>query len=152
MRLLNSNALHIAATAALALVVSVAVAGAAEPQVKVSGAWMRALPAGLPAGGYFTLYNLGGKPLTLTGAKSASCRMLMLHKSSNTGGMMHMEDASRIAIAPGGTLSFAPGGYHLMCMKPSADIKPGNKVDVTLIFSGGASVTSPFDVRSASGQ
>jgi copper(I)-binding protein len=49
-------------------------------------------------------------------------------------------------------LKFAPGGYHLMCMQPSADIKPGKTVSVTLTFANGSSVTAPFAVRSASGQ
>jgi copper(I)-binding protein len=150
MRFLNSNALHIAAMAALAMVVSAALAEASE--VKVSDAWLRALPAGLPAGGYFTLHNNEAKPLTLTGAKSKSCGMLMLHKSSDMSGMMHMEDVSKVDVPAHGTLKFAPGGYHLMCMEPSADIKPGRTVSITLIFSNGSSVTSPFAVRTASGQ
>src|SRR6185437_7883869 len=59
MRFLNSNALHVAAMAALAIVVSAALAEASE--VKVGDAWLRALPSGLPAGGYFTLHNNGAK-------------------------------------------------------------------------------------------
>ncbi len=150
MRLLNSNALHIAGAAALALLVSVAAAQGSE--VKVSDAWLRALPAGLPAGGYFTLHNNTGKALTLTGASSAACGMLMLHKSDDMGGMMHMEDVTKVEVPAGGTIKFAPGGYHLMCMEPSADIKPGGKVRITLGFSDGSRVETPFAVRSASGQ
>ncbi len=47
----------------------------------------------------------------------------------------------------GGTLKFAPGGYHLMCMEPSAQIKPGGKTKVALTFAGGASVTADFAVH-----
>ncbi len=150
MRWLNSNALHIAGAATLALLVSVAMAEGSE--VKVSGAWIRALPSGLPAGGYFTLHNGGQKALTLTGASSAACGMLMLHKSDNMGGMMHMEDVAKVDVPAGGTVAFAPGGYHLMCMDPSKDIKPGGNVKVTLSFSDGSSIDAPFDVRSASGK
>jgi copper(I)-binding protein len=149
MRFLNSNALHVAAMAALAIVVSAALAEASE--VKVGDAWLRALPSGLPAGGYFTLHNNGAKPLTLTGAQSKSCGMLMLHRSSDMGGMMHMEDIEKVDVPPHGTLKFAPGGYHLMCMQPAADIKPGNTVSITLTFADGSSVTAPFAVRNASG-
>jgi copper(I)-binding protein len=150
MRFMNSNALHIAAMAALALVVTAALAEASE--VKVTDAWVRALPSGLPAGGYFTLHNNEAGPLTLTGAQSKSCGMLMLHKSSDMGGMMHMEDVTKVEVPAHGTLKFAPGGYHLMCMNPTADIKPGRTVNVTLSFADGSSVTSPFAVRTASGQ
>ena len=150
MGLLNSNAIHVAGAAALALVVSVAVAEGSE--AKISDAWIRALPSGLPAGGYFTLHNGGAKALTLTGASSAACGMLMLHKSDNTGGMMHMEDVTKVDVPAGGTVKFAPGGYHLMCMDPAPSIKPGGKVNVTLSFSDGSSVGAAFAVRSASGR
>lgn len=150
MRSMNSNMLHVAAMAALALVVSAALAEASE--VKLTDGWIRALPSGLPAGGYFTLHNDGAKPMTLTGAQSKACGMLMLHKSDSMGGMMHMEDVAKVDVPAHGTLTFAPGGYHLMCMDPSADIKPGKTVSVTLTFSDGSSATSPFAVRTASGQ
>ncbi|HEY4123954.1 MAG TPA: copper chaperone PCu(A)C [Rhizomicrobium sp.] len=150
MRLLNSNALHIAAMAALALVVTMAAAEGAE--VKISDAWVRALPSGLPAAGYFTLHNDANRPLTLTSAQSSACGMLMLHKSDNMGGMMHMEDVTKVEVPAGGTISFAPGGYHLMCMQPSTDIKPGAKVKIALGFSDGSSIAAPFEVRSASGR
>ena len=47
-----------------------------------------------------------------------------------------------------GTLKFAPHGYHLMCMKPSADMKAGNRVPVTLRFKDGATLTGQFAVHS----
>jgi hypothetical protein len=78
--------------------------------------------------------------------------MLMLHKSDNMGGMMHMEDVTKVEVPAGGTISFAPGGYHLMCMQPSTDIKPGAKVKIALGFSDGSSIAAPFEVRSASGR
>ncbi len=118
--------------------------------VKITDAWMRALPSGLPAGGYFTLRNNGGTQLELTGASSPACGTLMLHKSENTGGMSHMSGVTSIEIAPKGTLAFAPGGYHLMCMNPK-DLKPGSTATVTLKFSNGSQADAKFAVRSATG-
>jgi len=137
------------AAAFLALAVST---HASAADVKVSDAWMRALPSNLPAGGYFTLHNGGKKALTLTGATSSACGMLMLHKSESMGGMMHMEDVTKLDVPAGGTLSFAPGGYHLMCMQPTSAIKPGNTVQVSLTFADGSRIEAPFAVRTASGQ
>jgi len=66
--------------------------------------------------------------------------MLMLHRSENVGGTMRMDDVSSVEVAPGATLKFAPGGYHLMCMDPSPALKPGARVAVTLSFVDGTKV------------
>lgn len=135
----------------IAFALSACFIGAADAaQPTVSGGWIRSLPGG-PAGGYFTLTNDTGRPIVLVGASSPACGMLMLHKTESMGGMSTMEDVANIPVAPGGTLTFAPGGYHLMCMDPTALIRPGNKVLVTLIFEDGSKVTSPFIVRGATG-
>ncbi len=138
-------------TTILAMLAACASAAAAPPPITITGAWMRALPGGLPAGGYFVLHNQGSAPLALTGASSPACGMLMLHKSDSMSGMAKMEDITHIDVPAGGTLNFAPGGYHLMCMNPTAAMKPGGKVSVTLQFAGGASLTTPFNVRNAAG-
>jgi copper(I)-binding protein len=148
-RFVTSNNLHLAAIAALALLIFAAPAKAA---VTVSNGWMRLLPAGLPAAGYFDLHNGGDKSTSLTDASSPACGMLMLHKSENVGGTMRMEDVASVEVAPHATLKFAPGGYHLMCMNPSPALKPGAHVAVTLVFSDGKKVTSEFAVRGAAGK
>jgi copper(I)-binding protein len=120
--------------------------------VQVSDAWFRALPAKVPAGGYFTLRNSGAGQVVLTGAQSPACSMLMLHRSSQSGGMSRMEDVASMPVAPGQSVKFAPGGYHLMCMNPSPDMKPGGSVTVTLRFSDGNTATTAFAVRNAQGK
>jgi hypothetical protein len=135
----------------LAIALAASAANAAPADVKITDAWFRSLPSSLPAGGYFTLHNESTKPVTLTGASSPDCGMLMLHKSDTMGGMMQMEDVAKLDVPAGGTLKFAPGGYHLMCMQPSAAIKPGGRTKVTLTFAGGAAAMADFAVRSATG-
>lgn len=120
--------------------------------VQVSDAWMRALPAGLPAAGYFTLHNNSSKEVALTSAASTACGMLMLHKSSEEGGMGSMQDVSSVAVPAGGMVKFAPGGYHLMCMNPAAALKPGASITVTLAFSDGSRSDVAFAVKNAQGK
>lgn len=126
-------------------------ASSAPPRASVSDAWFRALPAGRPAGGYFTLHNDGAGTLVLTGASSPACANLMLHKSENSNGVAGMRDVDKVEIAPGAALSFAEGGYHLMCMEPRPEMKPGGAVDVTLEFQGGT-LKSAFAVKDAAGK
>jgi copper(I)-binding protein len=120
-------------------------------QVSVSGAWFRALPSNLPAGGYFTLRN-NGAAVQLKSAQSPACGMLMLHRSADAGGMESMMMVETVDIPPGGTIVFAPGGYHLMCTSPAATMTPGGHVPVTLGFSDGSSVTVSFAVKNANGK
>jgi periplasmic copper chaperone A len=150
MRRMNSNELHIGAIAALVLLALTAQADASG--TSVSNGWIRKLPSGLPAAGYFDLHNGGDKTITLTGASSPGCGMLMLHRSENMGGMMHMDDVSGVDVAPGATVKFAPGGYHLMCMGSKPSLTPGSTVPVTLIFADGSKPQFIFSVRDANGK
>jgi copper(I)-binding protein len=139
-----------------ALVLSVAASLLTLPAtaagVTVSDGWFRALPANLPSGGYFTLHNDGAETVTLTGASSPACAMLMLHKSDEMNGMAGMSDVETIPVAAGDTLKFAPGGYHLMCMNPTPAMKPGAKVQVTLEFADGMKLNADFAVKDAKGK
>ncbi len=146
----SSNLFHILAVGALLLTVTIC--GAQAAAVTVSDAWFRALPPSVPSGGYFTLHNGGGKPVTLTGAQSPACGMLMLHKSENHGGMGAMVHVSDVDVPPGGTVQFAPGGYHLMCMDSKPLLKIGTGVPVTLSFADGTALTARFQVRGAAGK
>jgi copper(I)-binding protein len=135
-----------------ALMLAAATPAAASPAVTITDAWIRALPGTLPSGGYFTLHNDGKTTQTLVSAASPACGMLMLHVSENKGGMSAMRDVTQVEIAPGATLRFAPGGYHLMCMDAGPAIKPGAKVPVTLGFKDGEMLTVDFAVRNATGK
>ncbi len=118
----------------------------------ISNPWLRVLPGGLPAAGYFTLTNDGQKPVTLTGASSPACSMLMLHKSSDTGGMSSMEDVTSITIAPGDKVEFKTGSYHLMCMDPKPGLKKGGTAKITLNFAGAPPLAADFVITDARGR
>jgi copper(I)-binding protein len=133
----------------VAILLASSVTAQAAP-FEVSGAWFRALPGKAPAGGYFTVQNNTGRDVTITGASSDACGMLMIHQSSNKGGMSGMMMMDEVKVPAGGKVAFAPGGYHLMCEQPK--MKIGGKVPVTLHFAGGNSATVAFEVRGASGK
>jgi hypothetical protein len=140
------------AAGALALFGALAAAQAAEPGLAISNPWMRTVVPTRPAAGYFTLTNDTAKPHALVGASSPACGMLMLHKSVHENGLERMVMVKTIPVAAHNAVTFAPGGYHLMCMSPSHAVTPGSAVPVTLRFADGGTVTADFPVRSATGK
>jgi len=120
--------------------------------VSIAGPWIRFINPTTPAAGYFTVTNAGARPVVITGASSPDCSSLMLHQSRNVNGVEQMEMVSSVTVPAHGSVKFAPGGYHLMCMSPSANIVPGRTVPVTLTFADHRTVTKPFMVRGASGR
>jgi copper(I)-binding protein len=115
--------------------------------VSVSQPWMRFLLPSLPASGYMVVQNNGDTIETLTGASSPACGSLMLHESQDQSGMAMMMMVPSLDIPAHGSVTFAPGGYHLMCMKPA--MKIGDKVQVTLMLKQGGDVVFTAPVYGA---
>jgi hypothetical protein len=127
-------------------------ANAAEPGLTVTGPWIRMIIPSRPAAGYFTLANNGATPRQLVGAASPACGSLMLHQSVSKGGVEQMDMVASVPVPAHGRVTFTPGGYHLMCMSPAPQVKPGSAVSVTLSFADGGTLTASFPVRGAAGK
>jgi len=121
----------------------------AAEHIRASHAWIRVLPGDLPAGAYVTLENSGNQPAALTGASSTQYADVMLHRSSSEGGMSHMTMVHSLAVPAHGKAVLAPAGYHLMLMKASRPVKPGNTVRLNLTFSDGSTLATDFIARPA---
>jgi hypothetical protein len=124
---------------------------AAPLNMAVSQPYLRLIPGGVPAAGYFNITNYASDPLVLVGAQSFDCAQIMMHKSTNVGGMSRMEDVPSLTIARGQRIAFAPGGYHLMCMRPSAALRVGGTTKIKLNFAGGVSSEITFYIVNARG-
>jgi copper(I)-binding protein len=123
------------------------IAQPASAPVRIEQPWIRWLPAGLPAAGYAKLESLSDHAAILTGASSPAFGEIALHRTVTHTGTMSMIPADRIALAPHATLEFAPGGYHMMLMRPTRELHPGERVPITLQFASGARATALFEVR-----
>ena len=147
------------AAAALAgvLVVAPPVASARNYDVgslHVADAWIRATPNAAPtAAGYLTVTNRGKTPDRLLGGSSPLAQAVEPHTMSMTGGVMRMRLAQGgFAIPPGGVVTLAPGGSHLMLIGPRRPFKPGEKVPAILRFAHAGELKVEFQVRSGAGQ
>jgi copper(I)-binding protein len=139
----------LALAALLAAVPAIAARAADADAVRVSHAWLRILPGELPAGGYAVLQNTGDAPLALVGASSAAYGHVMLHQSSQAGGMSRMSMVESLPLPPHGKATLAPGGYHLMMMHATRQVRPGETVKVQLRFADGSTLDADFLARPA---
>lgn len=128
---------------------SCALAAANVSTLKIEHAWIRWLPANLPAAGYATIRNDGGKSVQLIGADSPDYGMAMLHRSMHKDGKDMMQMVGSIPVPAHGAVSLAPGGYHLMLMNAKHPIKPGDTAHVSLHFSDGETLQATWLVRPA---
>lgn len=121
----------------------------ATSSVRVTHAWIRWLPANLPAAGYATLVNDSDGLQRLTGASSPDYGSVMLHRSRLAQGDSTMEMVEHLDIPAHGSVKLAPGGNHLMLSHPTRPLKPGDKVPMRLRFADGTTLQVDFSVLPA---
>jgi len=122
-------------------------AGARAAAIGIHDAWIRWLPAGIPAGGYLTLRNDGDRAAVLTGVSSPDYTDISLHRSVTRGGVAAMEPVAQIVVPAHQSLQFAAGGYHLMLSHPTRAVRPGDEVRIDFHFSDGTIAGAGFEVR-----
>ncbi|MDE5445460.1 copper chaperone PCu(A)C [Bradyrhizobium sp. CSA207] len=120
----------------------------------ISQAWSRATPSGAKvAGGYLTIENKGAAPDKLLSVSAEIAGKADLHEMTTENGVMKMRPLDKgLAIEPGKTVKFAPGGYHLMLQELKAPLKQGDKVPVTLEFEKAGKVAVTLDVQGVGAQ
>ncbi|MDO9227004.1 MAG: copper chaperone PCu(A)C [Pseudomonadota bacterium] len=107
-------------------------APAVADSVKVENAWVRATAPGQQvAGGFMNL--TADADMTLLGGVSPVSKAFELHIMKMENGVMEMRQMKEIALPKGKTVSLEPGGLHVMFIGLRGQIKPGQKVPMTLI-------------------
>ncbi|MES9844346.1 MAG: copper chaperone PCu(A)C [Candidatus Sedimenticola sp. PURPLELP] len=114
-------------------------ADTAADSVAVSDAYARAVPPGQPnSASFMTIVNNSGKDHALVSAESPVSKVVELHTHTMDEGMMKMRRVEKIDLPAGQTVTLKPGGLHVMLIGLHQDLKPGENVDVTLIFEDGS--------------
>jgi len=113
----------------------------------VEDAWIRYLPGDGPMAGYFVLGNPTERARTLVGASSPAFAEIQLHRTVHKDGMSSMEPVAAVHVAAHGSISFQPGGYHLMLLRRTGELAVGDEVRVTLEFADGGAREALFAVK-----
>jgi copper(I)-binding protein len=113
----------------------------ARQQVSVDRPWVRlsAVPAN-PSAAYFTLKG-GPKDETLTAVSAPAAMRAEMHESMGKGGMMTMTPLKLVAVRAGDSVTFAPGGKHVMLIGLKPDVKPRGTTPLTFTFASGKTAT-----------
>ena len=124
-------------------------AAAARAEVTAHAPWVRGTVAGQSVTGAF-MELTSSTDTTLVGVESPVAKSVELHTMEmSADGMMKMRPLERLLLPAGKTVTFAPGGYHVMCMGPTAAVKPGENVTMTFEFSDKSQVPVVFAVKNA---
>lgn len=102
---------------------------------------------GNPGAAYFTLANNSDEPVILAAVHIDGAGRAEMHETS--GGSMGALQPS--ALDPKASLSFAPGGKHVMVFELDPKLAPGASVEMTLTFADGDKLSAPLKVESAGG-
>jgi copper(I)-binding protein len=90
---------------------------------------------------YFTFNNHSNQKMHLISANSVSVERVEIHEHAMKGGLMKMQKIDSLAIDPESSITFKPGGYHLMLIGIKPPIKTNDNVVITLNFANGHSKT-----------
>jgi copper(I)-binding protein len=114
---------------------------------QVVDAWIRETPPGRTvSAGYLTLDNAGAEPLMLVEASSDQAGRIEFHTHSHVDGMMRMRRVTEVEVPAGGSVTFAPGGLHLMLFETQSP-REGAALDVVLKTAFGDRLEVVFPVR-----
>ena len=111
------------------------------------------LPAvsGRPGVAYFNLNNGSGPARKLAGVHVDGVGRTEMHETKMESGVSKMAMVKDIALEPGKTLSFAPGGYHVMLFDLDPALKAGGTTEVTLTLDNGDKISAKATIRSVGG-
>lgn len=131
-----------------------ATAAAAEPGLRVTGAWARATPPTIENGAaYLVIHNPGPRDDVLVGARTARAARAELHHSRHGGGQARMAHTPRVRIPAEGRVAFEPGGRHVMLVGLGTALTAGERFALTLVFerAGELRVEVPVQPATAMG-
>ena len=120
-----------------ARLICAAVLGAAHvvsaQSIEVKDAWVRGtVPAQKVTGAFMEI--TGKSAVRLLRVDSPIAALVEIHNMTMQNGVMKMFPVEGVDVPAGKTVKLAPGGYHVMMMGLKQQVKPGDRVPLTLTF------------------
>lgn len=128
------------------LPIVLALAGAAQAQVVVANAWVRAtVPQQKSTGAFMQIKS--PTDVKLVSVSTPAAGVAEVHEMAMDGDVMRMRPVTALAVSAGKPVELKPGGYHVMLMDLKAPLKTGDAVPLTLVFEGADKSRSTVTVQ-----
>lgn len=117
--------------------------GHSKGPIKVESSFARASASAAVKSGaaYVTVTNTGDAPDRLIAVKGTAARSIQLHTHKMQDGAMVMTQIEGgVALATGETVTFKPGGNHIMMMGLTAPLVEGETVPLVLVFESAGEI------------
>lgn len=121
-------------------------AWAQQTTVKVEDAWVRGTVAMQKATGAFMRLTPSANA-RLVAASSPVAGVVEIHEMSMENDVMKMRQIPGLDLAADRTTELKPGGFHIMLMGLSGQVKGGDTVPLTLTFEDANKKTFTVDVQ-----
>lgn len=117
-----------------------------QAAVTTSDIWVRTTAPGQKVAGAY-LHLSSTEDVKLTGGSSPASETLELHEMSMQGEVMKMRRLDGIDLPAGKKVELKPGGYHIMLMGISSQIKEGDVIPMELIITDRAGKQTSLHVK-----
>jgi len=102
---------------------------------------------GANSAAYMTIRNPGNQPDRLVKVTSDAAKVVELHTVEEQNGVMSMHPIAGIDVPANGEATLKPGGFHVMLIALTRELKVGDTVTVTLTFAKAGDMTVQAKVR-----
>ncbi|MCD2515374.1 copper chaperone PCu(A)C [Massilia sp. G4R7] len=120
-------------------------ASAANAQITVKDPWVRAtVPQQKATGAFMQLQS--PVPARLVSANSPLTPDVEIHEMSMEGDVMRMRQVQAIELPAGQSVALKPGGYHIMFLNLTKQVREGDTVPVTLMIETRDGKRTPVQV------
>jgi len=96
---------------------------------------------------YMIVMNHGAADDDLTGLSTPIADKAEMHRSTDMNGMSHMEAVADLPVKGNGSITFGPGGLHVMLTGLKQPLKLGDSFPLTLTFAKAGTVSVTVSVQ-----
>ena len=121
---------------------------AAQAEVTAKDAWVRGtVPAQKSTGAFVTLTSR--EDAKLVAASSPVAKQVEIHMSMRSGDVMHMHAVEAVELPAGKPVELKPGGYHVMLMGLTRQVKAGDTVPLAFTIQDRDGKRTKLEVQAA---
>lgn len=124
----------------------------AAQELSIANGWVRLVPpVSETTAAYFDLINKGERDRVLVRVNSNAAKHTEMHVVTGAHGVTAMKPVEKFDVHSGKTLSFEPGGRHIMLIGLNSPLQDGETITLQLEFADGEKLDVSLTVRRDAG-